>query len=375
MNMQPVRIAPHVLDIPDPNTASLDRFNSICGKSEVETNIGKSEEPLSARIGDAVMRLVSSNMIFSPPDRLATRLRKQLSIYDDIGHEFIRCYSGNAAALTAIFQTYLGRDIEAVIIAHAEDTVMRTAMATGANIRYTEHENPFEPRVDEIIRSMSPKTRIVFMANPTWPTGAIWSAAELIFLLSYGQNTMFVVDESYFEFSGVTMLPLVDKFPNLAVIRSLSPAIGLAGADLSYVISDCINWQYIDRIGIGFYPNSFAQAAFEAVLNDLHFVKRRIESIRLANKLLADKLTTAGYKVIETPCDYLLVEIDSLDALRHELPADSFRYRKLDEIEGLERYLIVQSTCEIETAAIPIVIDSKRTYNLLTTERLSRSNL
>jgi len=366
MNLQPVKVAPHILDIPAPDALSPERLISMPGKSETATRTDETRKIQSPHVGDAIIRNLSSNISALPPDRLAAKLRKQLSIYNGIGHEYIRCFAGKTAALTAIFQTYLGYGLETVITAHADDTVMRTAIATGANIRYTEHENLFEPRVDEIIDSMGTKTRIVFIADPSWPAGAIWSAQELTFLLSYGQNTMFVVDESYFEFSGVTMLPLIDKFPNLTIMRSLSPAFGLAGADLFYVISDSMNWQYIDRIGIGFSPNFFAQIAGEAALNDLDFAKRRVESIRLSNRALAARLTEAGYKVIETPGDYLLVEAHDSVALRNELPADTFRCRRLEGIDGLENLSIVQPIFGIETTSMPPFVHTGEIHNRIT---------
>ncbi len=330
MNFQPVKVAPHILDIPAPDALSPERLISMTGKPETATRADQTREIQSPHVSEAIIRNLSSSVAAFHPDRRAAKLRKQISIYNGIDHEHIRCFAGKTAALTSIFQTYLGYGLEAVITAHADDAVMRTAIATGANIHYTEHENLFEPRVDEIIDSMGTKTRIVFIADPSWPAGAIWSLQELTFLLSYGQNTMFVVDESYFEFSGVTMLPLVDKFANLTIIRSLSPAFGLAAADLSYVISDPVNWQFIDRIGIGFSPNIFAQIAGEAALNDLDFAKRRVESIRLSNRLLAARLTETGHKVIETPGDYLLIEAYDPETLRNELPADAFRCRRLE---------------------------------------------
>ncbi|MDY6999106.1 MAG: aminotransferase class I/II-fold pyridoxal phosphate-dependent enzyme, partial [Actinomycetota bacterium] len=74
---------------------------------------------------------------------------------------------------------------------------------------------------------MDQKTKVVFIASPNNPSGNVTDTGAILELLQTGM--VVVVDEAYYEFSGVTVAPLVPQHHNLIVLRSMSKWAGLAG--------------------------------------------------------------------------------------------------------------------------------------------------
>jgi histidinol-phosphate aminotransferase len=85
---------------------------------------------------------------------------------------------------------------------------------------------------DAILAACDERTRLVFICSPNNPTGTLVSRAALIDLLERrGERSAIVVDEAYIEFSGeASAVELLDRYPNLVVLRTLSKALAFAGA-------------------------------------------------------------------------------------------------------------------------------------------------
>ena len=77
--------------------------------------------------------------------------------------------------------------------------------------------------------------RVFFLPNPNSPTGNLLSLPEIRRILTAAKKTMVVIDEAYFEFSGVTVIPWIRRYPNLIVTRTFSKTAGLAGLRLGCI--------------------------------------------------------------------------------------------------------------------------------------------
>ncbi len=108
------------------------------------------------------------------------------------------------------------------------------AIVQGATQRTVETlpENHFAIDMDALLAACDDQTRLVFVCSPNNPTGTLVSRPDLIDLLERrGERSAIVVDEAYIEFSGETSaVELLDRYPNLVVLRTLSKALAFAGA-------------------------------------------------------------------------------------------------------------------------------------------------
>ena len=93
-------------------------------------------------------------------------------------------------------------------------------------------ESDFAIDVDALLEACDEQTRLIFVCSPNNPTGTLVARADLLGLLERrGERSAIVVDEAYIEFAGEpSAVELLDRYPNLVVLRTLSKALAFAGA-------------------------------------------------------------------------------------------------------------------------------------------------
>lgn len=111
----------------------------------------------------------------------------------------------------------------------------------------------------------NPETKIVFVASPNNPTGNLVSEAEARKLLDTGM--VVGVDETYYEFSGVTLAPLLDEYDNLVILRSFSKWAGIAGLRVGYAIASSEMVRHLMDIKQPYNINVAAEAAAIAAID------------------------------------------------------------------------------------------------------------
>src|SRR5258708_27807994 len=91
--------------------------------------------------------------------------------------------------------------------------------------------------LEQVIAAITPATRVVFLTNPTNPTGVSMPLDAIRTIArSVPPNAIVFVDEAYAEFSGETFIPDLADFPNVIVGRTFSKAYGLAGLRIGCVV-------------------------------------------------------------------------------------------------------------------------------------------
>ncbi len=121
------------------------------------------------------------------------------------------------------------------------------------------------------------KANIIFVATPNNPTGGAVSQKDLVAILKLGKIT--VVDEAYYEFCGETIVPLIKKYPNLIVLRTLSKAFGLAGLRIGYAVSNPEIIACLMSAKPPFNINYLASEAALAALTDIPYMKKTTGAI------------------------------------------------------------------------------------------------
>ena len=167
-------------------------------------------------------------------------------------------------------------------------------------------EKKYKASVNEIIKKVNDKTKIVFIANPNNPTGSYLPKTEMIELREkLKSNILLVVDDAYFEFMNqddfTSGLDIFKNYSNVFVTRTFSKIYGLAGLRLGwgYSSKEIIDAMY--QIKPPFNVNRAALAAGSEAINDNEWTKRAIEhntlwkekiySILEKNKIITNKPT------------------------------------------------------------------------------------
>jgi histidinol-phosphate aminotransferase len=142
----------------------------------------------------------------------------------------------------------------------------------GANV-ITVPAKQFGHDLPTMLRSVTPQTRIIFVANPNNPTGTLAPREEVIqFVNDVPDDVLLVMDEAYIEFldDAVDLVPLIrlGARKNLVLMRTFSKIYGLAGLRVGYGIGNAEFISALEKVRQPFNLNSLAQAAALAALDD-----------------------------------------------------------------------------------------------------------
>ena len=148
----------------------------------------------------------------------------------------------------------------------------------------------------------------VFIANPNAPTGLSLPLPEIEKLLRQNRDRLVVVDEAYVEFGGRSALPLLEKYDNLLIVRTLSKSHSLAGARLGYALGSAEIISDLNRMRFSFNPyniNRLSLFSVAAAIRDVNYLKECREKIIKSREYTTLELRNLGFKVLESHANFV----------------------------------------------------------------------
>src|SRR5438874_1450377 len=138
------------------------------------------------------------------------------------------------------------------------------------------------------------RARLTWLSNPNNPTGELLPF-DYVEALAGATAGILVLDEAYYEMSGVSRLPLIDRMPNVVVVRTLSKAFGLAGARVGYALAGPAISQALRRVRPPGSISVVSAALAVQSLSDLKGMRERVERIRRERTRLQQELAALGF--------------------------------------------------------------------------------
>lgn len=179
----------------------------------------------------------------------------------------------------------------------------------GARVVQLRYDDQFRFPLEEVVRTLErQRPRLFFLPNPNNPTGGLLRLPKLRRILDAARHTMVVVDEAYYEFSGVTATGWIRRRPNLIVTRTFSKAAGLAGLRLGCLMANAEVIAALARLRPPFSVNSAALAAALAVVRHPRAVRRYAREVIAARGELAQALKRMGVAVYPSAANFLLAD-------------------------------------------------------------------
>jgi histidinol-phosphate aminotransferase len=245
------------------------------------------------------------------PEGTSPELRAGLARFHQVEPESIIVGNGSDEIIRLLCEAFLDPEDEVVVSQHAFIRFKQQASMMGARVI----EVPMTDWTHDLslmAQAASPRTKLLFVANPNNPTGTYNTQEEIEALLAAVPKTALVVlDEAYFQFaeeiSGYpSSLPgLVREHDNLVVMRTFSKAYGLAGLRVGYGVADPELTGWLDRIRMPFNVNLPAQRACLEALKDEAFVKRAVSVNNTQRAIVARTLGEMGFGVGESATNFI----------------------------------------------------------------------
>jgi histidinol-phosphate aminotransferase len=224
------------------------------------------------------------------PDGKAKNLRKEISKKYKCDLEKIICGAGSDEIIQMICQLYLKPSDEVIVPQYSFLMYRIYAQIVGAKVVFSKEKN-FKVSTNEIIKKVTKKTKLVFIANPNNPTGTYLSREELIDLrMKLNKNILLVLDDAYFEYMKnkdyTSGLDLFKNKDNVVVIRTFSKIYGLASLRVGWGYGSKKIISAMNLIRPPFNVNQIAQIAATEALKDKNFINQSVKhNVIEANKV------------------------------------------------------------------------------------------
>ncbi len=184
--------------------------------------------------------------------------------------------------------------------------ITNTAQKTSSPLLKIKLREPeFKISLEQFGDEISKPTLIVF-DNPNNPTGSLLLNKKDVKTVLENENVIFLIDEAYFEFSKISYANLLNDFPNLAILRTLSKSFGLAGSGIGYILcGDAIKKKFIGLEIMLPYPS--VVAAINALQN-LEYMKKYINEIEKEKKRIITSVSKMGIMVFPSYTNFILMK-------------------------------------------------------------------
>lgn len=254
------------------------------------------------------------------PDSNGFDLKNALAKKLSVPFEWITLGNGSNDILELTARAVAHEGDEVVFSKHAFAVYPLATQAVGGKAIEVAATKDYGHDLPAMLKAITSRTRLVFVANPNNPTGTFLPAKEIeAFIEQVPSNVVVVIDEAYNEFltpeQQYDAIAWVRKYPNVIVSRSFSKAYGLAGLRIGYGVAQNNITDLLNRIRQPFNVNSLAQAAAIAALADVEFLKKCYELNRAGYAQLTAAFEQMGLHYLPSSGNFVLVKVgDDVDA-------------------------------------------------------------
>lgn len=273
-------------------------------KTEINTNkinrLNVNENPynIPAPLLNQIMGQITEFNFNIYPDEKSDELRDELSKQLNVDKDMLICTNGSDELIKIIMDTFVTPGD--TVLSHAPTFIEYKIMSDIRGGCYKEVlpnkdlSCDFNALIDEAEKQAS---GVIFLCSPNNPTGEIFTE-DMITKVLEAYKGLVVVDEAYCEFSEQSSIPLLDKYPNLLIMRTLSKAFGLASLRIGYGIA---SKQIIESLSKNKMPYN------------LNALSSKIGAIAVRNSDLIYK----NIDIIKSERDRMYAELDRIPALSY----------------------------------------------------------
>ena len=276
------------------------------GRSGICLDLNENTAGCSARVL-AKLRSLTAADIFLYPDRGASEAI--VAAHLGVRPEELLLTNGVDEAVLLLFSAFLGPGDEAAYPVPTFPMYPICARATGAATVEISTDRDFRYPAAALRAAVTPRTRVIAIANPNNPTGALAPRKELVALLETAPDAAILADEAYFEFCGETMLGELPRFPNLFIARTFSKAYGLAALRIGCLIGRAEHMEAVRRLAPPFNVNGIALACLPEALADQDHVAACVSAVKRERARLEAAFSKYGIRTWPSHGNFVLADL------------------------------------------------------------------
>jgi len=281
-----------------------------------ENTVGCAPEVISA-----LRRAVSGEKLSRYPEYDETR--GILADYFGVAKEELLLTNGTDEAIKLICDTFVDAGDALVQPSPTFPVYKFFHSVAGGRVVGVPFEEDFRFPAKKILAALKRRVRWLALANPNNPTGTAIAQKDLKTILRAAPDTVVLVDEAYFDFSGETVLSWIRKYANLVVTRTFSKAFGLAALRMGCMFANAELAELMHRAQNPFAVNSLALASVCEAIRHEAYVRRYADEVRANRAEFCRLLEAMGIPFVPSSANFVLTRVgdyapDIAQRLRNE---------------------------------------------------------
>ncbi len=217
--------------------------------------------------------------------------------------------NGVDEAIHVLCQTWLDPGTEILLPVPTYSMYEVYASATGAKITTVQAAADFAFPYERVLAAVSPRTRIIALANPNSPTGSVITRTQILTLAEAAPHAIILADEAYFHFFGQSVIDSIGHVPNLIVARTFSKAYGLAGLRLGLLAASEEAMVWMRRVISPYSVNALALACLPSALDDDAYLHWYVDEVKFARTAFVILLESSSIPCWPSEANFVLLDI------------------------------------------------------------------
>tara|TARA_R110000868_G_C10969234_1_gene769493 strand:+ start:844 stop:1944 length:1101 start_codon:yes stop_codon:yes gene_type:complete len=338
INLEFQNLTPYQAGKPIEELAREKNLTNIIKLASNENLLGPS--PL---VFKAIQKELSHLLYYPDPNNYA--LKQTLEQKYNISSDKIIIGNGSDEIQLLITRAFVNNQDEVIIPKYSFANYKIIANAQRAKIIESDLDNNFYINIEDIIKKITNRTKIIYIANPGNPISTYLYSDKIKYLLeNIDKNILVLLDEAYFEyrleFDSFDTVNLLNKFDNLIITRTFSKAYGLAGLRAGYGFANSQIINLLHQIKLPFNVNRLASIAAICALDDQKYISKILEINHQEKDFLYSQFNKLNLKYIKSYTNFITVKLDNPDKIYNYLLDKGIITRPLKNY-SLDNYLRV----------------------------------
>ncbi len=259
----------------------------------------------SPRVVEAMTRYLTADALTVYPEYRETK--PALASFFGVSEDEFILTNGTDEAIQVLVNTYVDDGEEVIILQPSYAMYKFYSEVAGAAVRELSYREPdLAFPLEELLAAIQPSTRAVLISNPNNPTGTGIGLEEVERILQAAPHAAVLIDEAYFEFSRVTALPLLGRYPNLFVSRTFSKVYGMAALRVGCMFSQQRNVAYLHKAHSPYSVNMLAAVAARAAVEDREYIATYVAEVLAAREQCYAGFDRLGVSYYRSQANFVL---------------------------------------------------------------------
>ncbi len=329
------------------NIESYSAPEVIC---EIKLDGNESPFELNPEIRDEILEKIPSLNLNRYPSSGAVSLKKAVSSRYNVPEDNILFGNGSDELIQILIEVFTGKSSTVLVPQPTFSMYALSSLVLGKKVVEVNLDHNFDINLDFTLKCIEQyDPDITFFSTPNNPTGNSFSREKILTVLN-STSGLILVDEAYFDYHGETFLPLLSKFDNLVVMRTMSK-VGFASIRLGMLFANAHLIHELSKARLPYNVNSITQLVAEVAIDKYELLESSFSEIKIERDLLYENLKRVpNIDVFPSDANFLLIQVSDADLYFSKLLERGILVRNFNGAPCLDNCIRVTVGTSLENA-------------------------